>query len=202
MYTLHFCFFLFFLPLLVLATQAEIGVQQLATFPYMAENIAARWNRDLLVTSIMSPSITYLNLRQANPTTVLSPILGKSGVNDIAKISSDVFVVAAAIWNVTVRRSEQTTIWTDDFRHVPPERPDMKRLVDVKEKIAMNALTHIPGSSIVLAAHSDIGAVYRETLDDRLLCRHPRQGIHADGSGACSGHQRDSRPRFGVVLYQ
>ena len=135
------------------------AVQQLATFPGFAENIAVRFNNHILVTSLENPSVRYLNPANPNVTTLLPPIPGINGVSGIAELEHDVFVVAAGIWNTTARRQTNGSIWTLDFRKSLAGRPILKKVVDIPEAKALNSVTVIPGTSIALISNSDSGSI-------------------------------------------
>lgn len=144
----------------MIASSAQLHIDQLVTFPNFAENIAVRWNGDILVTSVTTPSVQYLDSAHPNVTT-LAPIPNANGLSGISEIEKDLFAVAAGIWNITTRRSEQMTIWTLDFRHSSAARPILRKIVDVVNATALNGMAALPGSSIILAAESNLGAVYR-----------------------------------------
>jgi hypothetical protein len=140
--------------------QNRATTQQLTSFPGFAENIAVRSDGDILVTSLSTSSIHYLNPTGPNTTTLLPPIPGANGISGIVELTKDVFAVAAGLWNVTARREINATIWTVDFRHSPPAHPVFTKIVDIPETTILNGITSIPGTSIVLASDSDVGAIY------------------------------------------
>ncbi|KAJ4349520.1 uncharacterized protein N0V89_008136 [Didymosphaeria variabile] len=141
------------------AVQKHGTVQQLATFPGFAENIAVRHNGHILVTSLSTPSIHYLNPARPNKTTLLQPIPGANGVSGIVELQKDIFAVAAGIWNTTARRETNASVWTVDFRH-SSAHPTLRKIVNIPETTVLNGLTSIPGTSIVLASDSAVGAIY------------------------------------------
>ncbi|KAL1610611.1 hypothetical protein SLS60_002281 [Paraconiothyrium brasiliense] len=157
--------------LLSLASAAAVEkretVQQLANFPGFAENIALRHNGHILVTTLSTSSIHYLNAAGSNTTTLLQPIPGANGISGIVELEKDFFAVAAGIWNTTERRETNASVWTVDFRHTSPTHPTFKKVVDIPETTVLNGLTSIPGTSIVLGSDSAVGAIYAIDAKDR-----------------------------------
>jgi hypothetical protein len=147
--------------------QKYATTQQLTSFSGFAENIAVRSDGDILVTSLSTPSIHYLDPAGPNTTTLLPPIPGANGISGIAELARDVFAVAAGIWNVTGRREINATIWTIDFRHSPHAHPVFTKIVDIPETTVLNGLTSIPTTSIVLASDSEVGAIYAIDVEKR-----------------------------------
>ncbi|KAF1949073.1 hypothetical protein CC80DRAFT_497759 [Byssothecium circinans] len=138
----------------------------LATFPLFAENIAARSNNHLLITSLSTPSVQYLNPAKPNSTLSLPAIPEGNGISGITELSHDIFALTVSTWNLTERRGLNPSIWTLDFRH-SDTAPVQKKIVNIPESTALNGLTSIPGTSILLAADSAAGAVYRIDTSNR-----------------------------------
>lgn len=149
------------------ARQCITSVDQIATFSHFAENIALRSNGDILVTSLTTPSVLYVDPQSPNSTTLLPEVSDATGISGITQVTHDVFAIIAGVWNITARRSEQTAIWTLDFRQSPATRPIVEKVADVEDTTALNGLTTIPGTSIVLGSDSATGAVFRVNVETK-----------------------------------
>lgn len=149
------------------APQKRATTQQLTTFPGFAENIVVRHNDHILITSLSTPSIRYLDPAGPNTTTLLPPIPGANGISGISELKPDLFAVAAGIWNTTARRATNETIWTVDFRHASHAHPALTKIVDIPESTALNGLTTIAGTSVVLVSDSAVGAIYAVDVKKR-----------------------------------
>ncbi|OAG00023.1 uncharacterized protein CC84DRAFT_1076353, partial [Paraphaeosphaeria sporulosa] len=129
-----------------------------------AENIAVRPNNHLLITSLSTSALHTLDPYGPNTTTLLPPISNANGISGIAELQPDLFAVSAGLWNTTERRATNETIWTIDFRQAPPA---FTKVVEIPETTILNGLTAIPGTSIVLASDSAIGAIYSVDVGKR-----------------------------------
>ncbi|CAI6339973.1 unnamed protein product [Periconia digitata] len=142
--------------------QNPATVKQLTTYNGFLENIAVRHNGHLLITSLSTPSLLYIDPNTPNTTTPLPPIPGANGISGITELSQDLFVVAAGIWNLTQQRATNISLWTIDFNPPsPPTEAVPTKLLDMPSAALLNGLAAIPGTPLVLASDSVAGVIYK-----------------------------------------
>lgn len=156
-----------FLTIAPAAIESHVTARQLATFGGFAENIAVRENGGILVTSLTTSSIQYFDPSDQNPLETLRSIPDANGISGIVEVERDLFAVAAGIWNTTARRETNASIWTIDLRNTVPSNAVFTKLLNIPETTALNGLTIVPGTSIVLGSDSALGAIYAIDISKR-----------------------------------
>jgi hypothetical protein len=142
-------------------------IRQIYTFPKnrFIENIAVRSNSDLLLTSFSAPTLFTLDPTASSPNvTILYTFPNSTGLGGITEISPDVFTIVSGVWDLANTRAIIGTlsIWTVNLRSPTLA---VRHITGIVNSTIFNGLTRVPGSSkLVLAADSDIGAVWRVNI--------------------------------------
>ncbi|KAJ7089085.1 hypothetical protein C8R44DRAFT_648973 [Mycena epipterygia] len=151
----------------------SIAVTIIATFPttlvyqsptgLFLENIAVRPSSELLLTSILSPTLHILDPNYANATLhEVYTFPNATGLTGIIEYQPDVYaVVTSRAQNITATRRVDLgsiSIWRVDFRS---KIPVAARIAGIPQSTLINGLSSVPGHpDLILAADSDLGAAY------------------------------------------
>ncbi|KAF2741490.1 hypothetical protein EJ04DRAFT_571572 [Polyplosphaeria fusca] len=140
-------------------------VKKLATFADFTENIAVRANGWLLLSQIGHATVHTLDPASSDTSpSLLYTFPNATGVTGMAEIAPDLFAVAVGQWNVSTANATKGSLamWTLDLRH---SEPKAKKIVTVKESVALNGVTYAPGiPHVVFVAESYAGYIYRIDL--------------------------------------
>ncbi|KAJ7051040.1 hypothetical protein C8F01DRAFT_1222234 [Mycena amicta] len=123
------------------------------------ENIAVRASSQLLITSVVSPTLHTLDPHTPNATlNALYTFPNATGLTGIAEYAPDVFAVVASVLNATSRTEEagSVVIWRVDFTH--SLKPAAQPIANVTPTNGLSAVPGLP--DVVLTADSADGAVY------------------------------------------
>ncbi|KAH8831006.1 hypothetical protein DL96DRAFT_1776915 [Flagelloscypha sp. PMI_526] len=125
------------------------------------ENIAVRFNGDLLLTSPVKPVIYTLNPHSLNPSpSIIFEFPNATGTTGIAEVYPDVFAVLAGVLNPQNATAEKGSLclWTVDVGH---HKPAGKKIACVPESTGLNGATTLEGApGIVLVSDSRLGGIY------------------------------------------
>ncbi|KAH8824078.1 hypothetical protein DL96DRAFT_1616285 [Flagelloscypha sp. PMI_526] len=126
------------------------------------ENIAARSNGDLLLTSVVKPVVFRLDPNSPNPSpSVAFQFPNATGTTGITEVYPDVFAVLTGILNpqTAIGQKGSLCLWTVDFGR---NQPAGKKIACVPDSIGLNGATTIKGApGIVLVSDSRLGGIYR-----------------------------------------
>ena len=139
--------------------------------PTWLENIAVRYNGELLVTSLTSPSLYQVDPHQTRQPLLVAEIPDSIGLLGIAELEKDVFyVIAGKSSNSAFSFSFRSSIWKVDFREFCLEedgtvsRPAKLSLVaDMPDTQFLNGMCRLApnDNSALLIADSIAGSVIR-----------------------------------------
>ncbi|KAJ7689470.1 hypothetical protein B0H17DRAFT_877862, partial [Mycena rosella] len=161
------------------------------------ENIAVRSTSDVLVTSVMSPSLHTLNPTTINGTLdIVHTFDNSTALTGITEYQPGVFAVVASILNVTTRRTApgSVVIWSVDFN---PAVPAVKKICSLPDLLGANGISSFPDQpDTLLFADSDAGAVWQinaRTGATRLAIQDPAMvpGAPAPALGINGLHAHD-----------
>ena len=130
--------------------------------PVVLENLAARSNGHLLLTSTSHSAIHYINPR-GGPVSKLNTFPEATSTTGIVEITEDVFVVAIGNYSsVTFNGIPGTfSVWSVDLTK-NTKNPTVKKITDIPEADALNGMTTVEGvPDLVLISDSSLGGVWR-----------------------------------------
>jgi hypothetical protein len=126
------------------------------------EQIAVRSNSHILLTSESVPTLFTLNPLLISPNaSVLYTFPNATGLSGITEISPDVFALVSGVWDLVNTRATSLNIWTIDLC---PRSPVIKHVTAIVNSTIFNGIAAIPGTDLVLAADSALGAVWRVNI--------------------------------------
>ncbi|KAK7058000.1 hypothetical protein R3P38DRAFT_2844000 [Favolaschia claudopus] len=156
-----------FLPttsLLLLAASGAVATfptRVLFQSPIFLENIAVRPSSQLLLTSVVSPTLHTLDPTAQNITfDEIYTFPNATALTGIVEYRPDVYAVVASQLNSTTRVAEagSVVIWSVDFTSGTPIPRAVAR---IPQSTLTNGLSNVPGHpDLVLAADSHLGAAY------------------------------------------
>ncbi|KAJ6514540.1 hypothetical protein DFH09DRAFT_258077 [Mycena vulgaris] len=161
------------------------------------ENIAVRSTSELLLTSVMSPTLFTLNPHAINGTLdTVHTFANSTALTGIAEYQPGVFAIVASAVNTTIRRAApgSAAIWSIDFN---PAVPVAKKICSLPTVLGPNGITSLPSQpDTLLAADSESGAVWQvntRTGTARLAIQDPSMspGSPAPALGINGLHARD-----------
>lgn len=147
---------------------ASPSIRNIYTFPNntFIENIAARSNSALLVTSLSVPHLYTIDPKSAIPTaSVVYTFPNASGISGIAEISPDIFALVTGIWDLAATRAAlgSLAVWTVDLTRGPT--PVVRKVTGIANSTIFNGVARHPTNPrLLLAADSDLGAVWKVDL--------------------------------------
>ncbi|KAJ7119259.1 hypothetical protein C8R43DRAFT_1035514 [Mycena crocata] len=166
------------------------------------ENIAVRSSGELLLTSVMSPTLLTLNPKTINGTfDAVHTFPNSTGITGITEYQPGVFALVASMLNTTTRRATpgSVVIWKVDFNSATP---NVSALGGLPALSGANGLTSLPDlPDILLAADSAEGTVWqldacsgtaRLALSDLSM----QPGVPAPGLGINGLHVKGSYLHF------
>ncbi|KAJ7108689.1 hypothetical protein C8R44DRAFT_803360 [Mycena epipterygia] len=161
------------------------------------ENIAVRATSELLITSVMSPTLHSLNPSIINGTfTPVHTFANATGLTGIAEYQPGVFAIVASVLNTTESRSVLGTvaIWSVNLNAAVPA---VHKICDLPSLTGTNGITILPSQiNTLLAADSAAGAVWQIdalTGATRIVIQDPTMGpgAPAPALGINGLHVRD-----------
>ncbi|KAE9365000.1 hypothetical protein N431DRAFT_314683, partial [Stipitochalara longipes BDJ] len=139
-------------------------IRQIYTFGpnTFIEQIAVRSNSHILLTSESVPTLFTLNPLVTTPNaSVLYTFPNATGLSGITETSPDVFTLVSGVWDLVNTRATNLNIWTIDLcSHTPV----VKHITSIVNSTIFNGIAAIPGTDLVLAADSALGAVWRVNI--------------------------------------
>ncbi|KAJ7154972.1 hypothetical protein C8R43DRAFT_1000827 [Mycena crocata] len=129
------------------------------------ENIAVRPGNELLLTSVMSPTLHTLDPTTTNG--ILDEVYtfpNSTGLIGIVEYQPDVYAVVASKLDLVAVRAQlgSVSIWRVDFTG---NTPRITKVAQILNSTLINGLSAVPGHpDLVLAADSDIGVVYQISM--------------------------------------
>ncbi|KAJ7198074.1 hypothetical protein GGX14DRAFT_545340 [Mycena pura] len=151
-----------------------------------SENIAVRSSSQLLLTSVISPSLHMLDPTAPNGTlTSVFTFRNSTSLTGIAELNKDVFAIAASVTDNTTRSTVpgSVAIWRVDFTGGVPGAPSVTPLAVLTQALSANGLSALLGHpDVVLAADSVAGAVWQvnaRTGASRLALQDPSMDADA-----------------------
>lgn len=144
--------------------------------PTWLENIAVRYNGQILVASISTPALKQVDPKQILPPITVAEIPGATSILGIVELQQDVFyVIGGDLSNVTATRLVfPSKIWSVDLRPMRTtskgkvSRPSKLSLVaDLSNSTFLNTLTKIATNDYSAILISDSGAGQILRLDIR-----------------------------------
>jgi len=144
-------------------------IRKVYTFPDASflENIVARSNGDLALTSLSHPRVYTIDPRAKTPTPRILATISSPTVNitaGIAEYAPDRFAVLGALFNARTFGAWNLSVWTIDARRSSIPAVAVK-VVDIPEAGLGNGLTVLPGvPGVVLVSDSPRGIIWRVDL--------------------------------------
>ncbi|KAJ9165557.1 hypothetical protein NKR19_g278 [Coniochaeta hoffmannii] len=138
-----------------LSSPSKPPIRQIYTFPNntFIENIAARSDSHLLITSLSVPTLFSIDPTTTTPTAqVIHTFPNATGLSGVTEIRRDVFALVTGVWDLASTRATpgSLAIWTADFTMTTTPNPQPTR--------------HPSNPTVLLAADSAAGRVWRVNL--------------------------------------
>jgi len=155
-----------------LSSPSKPPIRQIYTFPNntFIENIAARSDSHLLITSLSVPTLFSIDPTTTTPTAqVIHTFPNATGLSGITEIRRDVFALVTGVWDLASTRATpgSLAIWTADFTMTttPNPNPVVKFLTAIGNSTIFNGIARHPSNpTLLLAADSAAGRVWRVNL--------------------------------------
>ena len=125
------------------------------------ENLAARSNGHLLLTSTNHPCLHYLNPQGGSSAKMLEEFPEATSTTGIVELTPDFFIVAVGNYSeVTFAGVPGSfSVWSVDLN---PSKPKFKKITAIPEANALNGMTTLEGvSDVVLISDSSVGGIWR-----------------------------------------
>ncbi|KAJ7512800.1 hypothetical protein B0H11DRAFT_8618 [Mycena galericulata] len=126
------------------------------------ENIAVRFSGELLLTSVMSPTLHMLNPFSVNATLdAVHTFDNSTAITGIAEYQPGIFAMVTSVLNTTIGRAAlgSVAVWSVDFNSAVPV---VHKIGALPESRGPNGLTSVPDEpDVLLAADSAAGAVWQ-----------------------------------------
>lgn len=146
-------------------TPSTPSIRKIFTFPInsFTENILARSNSHLLLTTLTSPDLYIVNPTIASPTaSVIHSFPNGTGISGITEYAPDKFALITGIWDLANTRATNLSIWTVNLAS---RTPIVHFVTGVQNTTVLNGLASIPENpDLVFAADSAAGAVWKINL--------------------------------------